>query len=136
MIQYKFRIWDLSSRLLIYPLTIEFTQEGDVASYRYLDTHGKLKTDWTTAGGITQCTGIKDKNGKEIYEGDIIGISCGERATVKWSDFNYDEYGTYVECWMVNDSSLSDLDWNSTFTFAVIGNIYENQNLMENENEN
>ena len=70
---------------------------------------------------LMQCTGLKDKNGKEIYEGDIVkqGNWVGE---IKWTrDFwglgegNYDDEGLYTR----------------NQNLEIIGNIYENPELLK-----
>ena len=86
-----------------------------------------------------QFTGLTDKNGKEIYEGDIVntGISNYEVKFGKYSLSGSDEdmnsgslhewseeaYGWYIGGHMGNETLE---DW-----FEVIGNIYENPKLLE-----
>lgn len=70
---------------------------------------------------IQRYTGLKDKNGKEIYEGDIVKDQRGIVGQV---------------CWI---SEAEGWDWsgwhygNASFPFEVIGNIHENPELL-NEN--
>ena len=75
---------------------------------------------------LMQYTGLKDKNGKEIYEGDIIEFTVGKfKAEVMWNDKGF--WG--IKC---------DVFCNDTLYFPetkVIGNIYENPELLENGNE-
>lgn len=82
-----------------------------------------------------QYTGLEDKNGKEIYEGDIVFIKQtnvvdkyvpnNTRATIKFSK------GAFVlDCDIEFPVNL-DLYYNTYEEFEVIGNIYENPELLE-----
>ncbi len=72
---------------------------------------------------LMQYTGLKDKQSKEIYEGDIVESSLDKEErdviTFKGGEFNAHELGT----------GSSDLE----NYFKVIGNIYENKELLEEE---
>lgn len=89
---------------------------------------------WSENGIIPmQYTGIKDKNGKEIYEGDIV-LKGGRTGSVVWGSYSDGEYVSNVECWLVNVMPLSDLGglWGaSEHTNEVIGNIYEHPELLK-----
>lgn len=72
-----------------------------------------------------QFTGLTDKNGKEIYEGDILRISKDLIEEVEWIDEN-NWLGAKcpVNGW-VNHGSIYGEDP------EIIGNIYENPNLLK-----
>lgn len=82
---------------------------------------------------VGQYIGLKDKNGKEIYEGNILGdVGCEEteiHGIVKWMD----DRGTYYlvgEDGYVTDSDYcyDGLDWNK---LEIIGEIHENPELLK-----
>lgn len=87
---------------------------------------------------LMQYTGLKDKNGVEIYEGDILSSSGGYGGdligSVYWgvlSDTDGWSHGAY-QCWVCDGESLFDLAGaNSDASCEVIGNIYENPELLE-----
>ena len=81
---------------------------------------------------LLQYTGLKDKNGKEIYEGDIIKykfpydrrlkhISPVKFLETKASFGIKDRYGNETQLYRITANNY----------FEVIGNIYENKNLLE-----
>ena len=73
---------------------------------------------------LMQYTGVKDKNGKEIYEGDITICKYGPQIAmeVKWVDEGFRTLGKYD-----GDNYVGFVRNNE----EVIGNIYENKNLLE-----
>jgi uncharacterized phage protein (TIGR01671 family) len=73
-------------------------------------------------GPLMQFTGLHDKNGKEIYEGDIVG-NFGQPLVVMW---DYDGYALFdrIQGVGVREASLDD-------DCEVIGNIYENAELLK-----
>lgn len=86
-----------------------------------------------------QCTGLKDKNGKLIYEGDILFeywknevYPKGKYWIVKW---NKNQANFYIE--MINPSKFENRsEWHLArhdLDYEIIGNIYENKELLESE---
>ena len=77
---------------------------------------------------LLQYTGAKDKNDKEIYEGDIVILNDTEeenKCIVKY------KYGSYI---LVDGDLREDLSNVEAKFLEVVGNIYENKNLLEENN--
>ena len=79
---------------------------------------------------LMQYTGLHDKNGKEIYEGDIATVECecGYRANmpVEWG-YN----GFRLKKQWSHRFPSGELEFNHTERVEVIGNIYENPELLK-----
>lgn len=77
-----------------------------------------------TAG---QYTGLKDNNGKEIYEGDIVRTALGYTQKVIWSDM----YAAFVAVYKDKDRlNRSSMPYRVDCTDEIIGNIHENPELL------
>ena len=76
-----------------------------------------------------QYTGLKDKNGKEIYEGDILDNRQDDYLPVRMDSSDNSDGFYYADWlgWMANHSSLYDIHDNS----EIIGNKYENPELLK-----
>lgn len=82
---------------------------------------------------LMQYTGLKDKNGKEIYEGDILHLELGSFA----------EYADEQEMFIVGKNNIHDeccylknaiIQYDGV-SCEVVGNIYENPELLEQGQE-
>lgn len=75
---------------------------------------------------VGQFTGLTDKNGKKIFEGDIIqNVTEGKTAVVQW----FSEYSAFM-LWCKSEDQVYWLYDNDFHNIEVIGNIYDNPELL------
>ena len=77
-----------------------------------------------------QYTGLKDKNGKEIYEGDIVKIKSNPLDMIGY--IIYDEYDLAFEL-RDDENESQECLWYQEQELEVIGNIYDNPELLKGE---
>ena len=113
---------------------------GASANGGWFALHNKYSVKAETVG---QFTGLTDKNGKKIFEGDVFRLDDEVVAVVIFQDgcFRLEEYGLrgaftesgFDECgggWDVID--CSPIDWYTIKDMEIIGNIHDNPELLEN----
>ncbi|EIV1156463.1 hypothetical protein L7C65_002796 [Listeria monocytogenes] len=118
----EFRAWDKEVKEMDYnPSVIEIWQNKPINEQFRLESEEKLV--WM------QYTGLKDKNGKKIFEGDIVDISVYDR--LDWSSIK----GKVVflnGAWLVEDVGHFAITLQSeTNEIEIIGNVHENLGLWE-----
>ena len=140
--RFKFRAWNKLSKEMKDVISINYNYEFPECSNVILETNtfDNIKTHnnpITCSNGLNnvvlmQCTGLKDKNGTLIYEGDILG-GIYESLYIHWCDkckqfqLKAQDYGC-MAC-------EGDIHWcevvENNNKLEVIGNIYENPKLLE-----
>lgn len=103
---------------------VDICQQGDTERY----TEMSVEFDEVK---LIQSTGLFDKNGKEIFEGDILDYK-GRKALVRW----HGSYASFIYRF-VDELQKLNAEWNPLYLAylkcEVIGNIYENPELLEDE---
>ena len=113
MREIKFRNWDSINKVMMKPHTYADAMHFDWAAHDY------LKYD------TMQWTGLLDKAGKEIYEGDILKDG--------WSLKGEDAFGTvtFEEGYISYGIGYTESEVSQAEDSEVIGNIYENPELLK-----
>lgn len=153
----KFRVWSEDQKT--YDYKFPYNSIGDF----YVNTRGKVFSDFGNtvvpevrqeAFIVEQSTLLKDKNGKEIYEGDICRLIYSERGDgrKRWKKVNEDielvefedgyfKFSDTDQYGISSELSFSDYgEWSTAggqykYEAEVIGNIHENKELLGDEDE-
>lgn len=121
--RFKFRAWDEIEKNMVYFDGIfynkkPYTEGSSFPQYDSSPHYHKLSD-------LMQSTGFKDENGKLIYEGDIVKFKTelfGKPKRIIWDECHYILKDTFI--------ILCDMEIKQ-FGLEVIGNIYENPELLE-----
>ena len=80
---------------------------------------------------ICQCTGLKDKNGKLIWENDIV--NCTDAECCGYISWNESEAGFYFNVLLEGGGFDEEHIYDYQDCMEVIGNIFDNKDLLESE---
>lgn len=149
--RFKFRVWlpkcsKYNSKNGIYEFYSQMRKVHSVHLNKrrviVTNTYGNCSVDINEYNILMQCTGLKDKNCKLIYEGDIVKLSGEE-------PYNNNQFRTDYDWTLIGKVQESDCmlevlfkDCSSIFLYEylnnddiqeieIIGNIYETPNLLE-----
>lgn len=126
----KFRAWDKRKSVIREVAVLHFTKGGKVNSIEYWKTPSELKSYHARNLVLMQSTGMKDKNGVDVYQGDIIRCTRGCPHEVIWLEKYGGTFFGGMPAWYLSGLS-NGYSW--TGREEVIGNIYENSELLEEQ---
>lgn len=121
MREIKFRVWD--GEQMVSP---DYINRDGYACW-------KSNSIPESSKDIMQFIGLKDKNDKEIYEGDILKLKYPLRRRFDEDD-NFVEINVSISfdsgCFWFEGDGYTDCCWHFYSEYEIIGNIYENPELQ------
>ena len=124
----KFRAWD-SAKKEMFKDTFAITESGQVVVVEQEDVMSPPDYVFVDHLVIMQSTGLFDRNGQEIFEGDIVDYK-GRKAIIKW----HGSYASFIYRF-VDEMQERVSEWDPLFLayhhFEIIGNVYENKEFLE-----
>lgn len=134
----KFRAWDKHSKVMREIQHLVWLEDNLIA---HCPPRGHEFSEWFTVilNGweyqLMQSTGLKDKNGVEIFEGDVV-LANGVQVTVSFGEQKYEEnYGD--ETYYIGFNVFTKMGYGMLIPvkFEVLGNIHETPELLSKPKE-
>lgn len=128
--QLKFRVWDKLAERMIYP-------HNDNQQHFIIDLNGRFHNLQNGSGGddyvIQQYTGLTDNNDDPIYEGDILKNHYDVGNNIIGQVLYEADHGGYIFQWKRRgqDYKITNLNCDVAFESVIVGNIFENSELLK-----
>lgn len=124
----RFRAWDKEYKEMVQVDALVFDEQIIKATYK----NGNVVKEDLKNYVLMQSTGLRDKNGKEIFEGDVLKVT-NLSSWLEVVSFNKDKamFVSKETKRKVEETPLYDLFNTDIFEVEIIGNIYTNPDLAE-----
>jgi uncharacterized phage protein (TIGR01671 family) len=140
MRELRFRAWLKREKIMTIPEYITLFSNGDyVLNWTNVDFENRRKYSAyyshvkPSTFELMQFTGLKDQNGVDIYEGDVVEFESGAYAQGTW-EFQDRGVVKYLDgkWWLKTNKELLDFaDYCSNVEPEVVGNVFENPELLK-----
>lgn len=131
MREIKFRVWDIANKRMVFdPYKFRLNAYSDEnrinrMEYIFYETAQDVEDGVDRPCELMQFTGRKDKNGKEIYEGDVVETKFGPR-TVYWGE----KYAAFLYDQPVMTANFEQPFFLFNLETVVLGNRFEHPELL------
>jgi len=127
----KFRVWDKTNREMGFVTTLEWMHEEHLRGCMF-DTESDFNRALNADGfELMQYTGLLDKNGREIYEGDILQTDHPDVPNVHVFWYEQEARWNLQYAGKIGPGSDCELNDSISYTSGVIGNIHEHGHLIK-----
>lgn len=120
--RFRFRIWDTEKKELIYDAENAYDYMRPCSGGKIIeaDCFGDVLVNKRYI--VEQCTGLKDKKGRLIYENDVVSCGHPDIGYVKWKNGGF---------WVSGGNYVIPWNFFTPNKWEVLGNIHENPELLE-----
>ena len=129
----KFRAWEIAGKRMVLVGSIDFRNKFIEYTYSPYNDSNRVVSEFLDFCDVVlmQSTGLFDKNGKEIFESDIVEWEHKDTGQLVRGIVKYD---TELGFWGMTDvrfNGLRAIGYLANQKVTVLGNIYENPELVE-----
>lgn len=139
--RFRFRAWDEDNKRMLYNIENAYDgdgvedEEGTEVEDCYVDCFSSFfpyNDDENEEFVVEQCTGLKDKNGRLIYENDVVKIT-GDVMTIplKYMDCLFKVIWANIGFFFEPLNEKDGLGFCECWEYEVVGNLHENPELLE-----